>query len=543
MLGTIPGLCPVYESNWSDGMSKNILSFLQAVAQRAPSRPALVMPDGATITFGELWQRVCRVSNGLQHEGLRSGDRMVVMIPMSIDLYSVMLGIIKMGAVAVFVDPWMSMQKIARFAAFADPSGFAGVGRSHLLRLLDGSLRGLPLTISTGRRIGRFPARLTMDDLLAYEPDMTIWEPPSPDAPALITFTSGSSGVPKGANRTHRFLAAQYGALAAEYRYADTDVDMPMFPVFALRNLADGIPSVIPEMDFRRVSDVNGHKLLTQIERHGVTTCTASPPFVQRLVDALRQSQTRNPLRRILTGGAPVSDALLREWQSVVPETEITVVYGSTEAEPVASMSLQDRLSVQGKGYCTGKPIAAIKARLIPIVKGPVTFQSWRELEVPTGTVGELIVSGEHVCRDYFRNTDAVKANKLIDGDGSCWHRMGDTGYFDPDGRFWLTGRVHSTLYCGGKVLHAQLVESQVAGLVPDADRVAALEHSGQLVVVVQGRYHAELDQRIASLGLPPCKVLFTTRPLPLDPRHQSKIDYDALRKWVIKRLDKGHAR
>ncbi len=518
----------------------NILVYLQETARRVPERPALIMPDGSTVDFAGLWERVCRVSAGLQSEGLRAGDRLVVMIPMSIDLYTVLLAIIKTGAVAVFVDPWMSMRKIAQFAAFAEPAGFAGIGRSHLLRLLAPALRRLPLTVTTSRRLVSFPARLTMAELLQNAPDPAIWQPESPESPALITFTSGSSGVPKGANRTHGFLAAQYAALCREYQYAETDVDMPMFPVFALRNLAGGITSVIPDMDFRCVSEVNGERLLAQIARHGVSTCTASPPFVDRLVQTVTTTGRDPGLRRVLTGGAPVSDAMLRLWQAALPRTDITVVYGSTEAEPVASMSLPERLAVAGQGYCTGKPVEGLSAGLVRITREPLVFRTWAELEVPAGAIGELIVSGAHVCRDYFRNPAAVAGNKLIDGDGVCWHRMGDTGYFDKEGRFWLTGRVHSTMECNGRILHAQLVEAQVAALAPGAIRVAALEHAGRLVIVVQGEPVAWLEQQVRAAGVPVDEVVFTRKRLPLDPRHQSKIDYEALRQWLGKHSKKG---
>jgi len=515
----------------------NILVYLQDTARRVPERPALIMPDGSMVDYAGLWDRVCRVSAGLQREGLRAGNRLVVMIPMSIDLYIVLLAIIKTGAVAVFVDPWMTMRKIAQFAAFAEPAGFAGIGRSHLLRLLAPVLRRLPLTVTTSRRLGVFPARLTMAELLQNAPDAAVWQPESPESPALITFTSGSSGVPKGANRTHGFLAAQYAALCREYQYADTDVDMPMFPVFALRNLADGITSVIPDMDFRRVSEVNGERLLAQIARHGVSTCTASPPFVERLVQAVTATGRDPCLRRVLTGGAPVPDAMLRRWQAALPDTEITVVYGSTEAEPVASMSLPERLAVDGEGYCTGKPVEGLSAKLVRITREPLVFRTWAELEVPAGGIGELIVSGAHVCRDYFRNPEAVTGNKLIDGEGACWHRMGDTGYFDKAGRFWLTGRVHSTILCKGEPLHAQLVEAQVAALAPSANRIAALDVDRQLVIVVQGEAVPGLVEQLRDSGIPVDRLIFTRTPLPLDPRHQSKIDYDTLRQRIQKAM------
>ncbi len=257
----------------------NVVTLLRDAAQRVPDRLALVAPRGEAVTFAELWERVCRVSAGLREAGLNQGDRLVVMVPMSIELYALMLGTIKLGAVAVFVDPWISMRRIAQFAAFAEPSGFVGVGRSHLLRLLERRLRTLPVTVTTGSRLGCVPARRTLGELMRAAPDSSVWRPGSSEAPALITFTSGSSGVPKGANRTHGFLAAQYAALCREYHYEDTDRDMPMFPVFALRNLASGITSVIPDMDFRRVAEVDAGTILAQMETNDVCTCTASPPL------------------------------------------------------------------------------------------------------------------------------------------------------------------------------------------------------------------------------------------------------------------------
>ncbi|TVS09647.1 MAG: hypothetical protein EA424_26695, partial [Planctomycetaceae bacterium] len=365
------------------------------------------------------------------------------------------------------------------------------------------------------------------------EPDPRVWTPESPDAPALITFTSGSSGTPKGANRTHGFLAAQYAALCAEYTYDPADVDMPMFPVFALRNLADGIPSVIPDVDFRRIHETKGDRVLRQIARHGVRTCTASPPFVDQLA-AASQSAGRDPgLRRILTGGAPVSNGMLQRWHAAFPNTAITVVYGSTEAEPVASITLHERLACEGEGFCAGRPVDAVRARIIRIEIGPINFQNWEALAPQDGRIGELIVSGNHVCRDYFRNPDAFQENKIIDAEGVCWHRMGDTGYMDADGRFWLTGRVHTTIVRQGQLFHAQLIEAQIAPLMPGAVRVAALGRDDRLIVVVQGQPAPDAKERFRAAGIPVDEVRFTRKALPLDPRHRSKIDYVELERML----------
>lgn len=484
----------------------NVLSILTDVARRHPDRPALILGK-ESITFSSLRERIDRASAGLQREGLQPGDRAIVMIPMSIDLYVAMLALLDLGAIAVFVDPWIGWKQIASFAAYAEPRAWLGIPRSHLLRLLAGKI---PITVTTGKRFGPFPARRTLSEIEEPPGDGTV-HASQPDDPALITFTSGSSGEPKGANRTHRFLLAQHHALAAEFPMQDGDVDMPMFPVFALNNLALGVPSVVPAMDFRRVDRVDGAAILRQMKEHGVTTCTASPPFFDRV------AAVGDPgLRRMLTGGAPVSDAQLRAWRRAFPKTEILIAYGSTEAEPVAHISAEERLELKGQGFCAGKPIERIRAKLIPM----------------GDKIGELAVTGDHVCRDYYRNPKAVKENKIIDPDGTVWHRMGDTGYFDDQGRFWIVGRVHSTIRRGGELIHPQLVEQAARGEDPRIRRIAAVGVEERVVLVIETDAGEELKKDVQArlAGHTVDEIRLTKNPLPVDPRHNSKIDYGKLR-------------
>jgi len=526
----------------------NVLSVLREVAARTPDRPALIAPDGGEITFAALSERIDRAAAGLRRLGLKPAERAIVMVPMSVDLYVVLLAVLQIGAVAVFVDPWIGVRQIAAFAAFAEPRAWIGVPRSHLLRLLSGALRSIPLTVTTGFHLGPLPARRTLAELEEEPGDGSI-HPADPGSPALITFTSGSSGEPKGANRTHGFLLAQHRALAAEFPAAEGDVDMTMFPVFALNNLAVGVTTVVPAMDFRRVDRVDAARVLRQIAHHGVTTCTASPPFFDRLTARVESFPRETPrLRRLLTGGAPVSDAQLRAWRRALPQTEIVVAYGSTEAEPVAHVSAEERLAMaQTPGYCAGRPIDRIRARLIRIHDGPVELEEdgWAAWEVTAGEIGELVVSGEHVCRDYYRNPAAVRENKIAEPEGTVWHRMGDTGSFDPAGRFWIAGRVHSTIWRKGEPVHPQLVEQAAHGADPRIRRVAAMGFPdptlGECVVVVVEtdageELWKEVGTRLAAAGQPCDEIVLIADPLPVDPRHNSKIDYRRLRERLVKR-------
>ena len=511
----------------------NVASLFFDAAQRNPGGLAFARANAAPLTFQELRVRVERFAGGLAHAGFGSGDRAVFMLPMSPELYVGVLGALTVGGVAVFVDPWVSLRRIAALAAAAGAKAFVGTPKSHLLRLLAPGLRRIPLTIASGSVARPFArhrlAAMHGDHRLALV---------SPDAAALITYTTGSSGAAKGVNRTHAILAAQHDVIRREFPALPGDVDLTTFPVFALSNLAAGITTVIPPVDLRRVASANGARVLQAIHACGVTTLAASPPLFDALADHVRARGTAPAVRRIVTGGAPVRDDQLRRWRAIWPRAEIVIAYGSSEAEPVASIGADERVALAGgRGYCVGRPVHAVKCRLIPIAKGPVS-----ELRDPPGAgdvVGELLVSGPHVCRDYVGDQRAFAENKVRDADGIVWHRMGDTGYFDAQGRFWLVGRVHSTIERAGVPIHPQVIEQAAQGDDANIRRVAAVGMPDgtlgeRLVLVVESDSAAvepEIRARLGKAKLAPVDALVVTRkPLPVDPRHNSKVDYQRLR-------------
>ncbi|MEM8961335.1 MAG: AMP-binding protein [Acidobacteriota bacterium] len=516
----------------------NVVELFDRAASRVPAKPALIA--GKSITFSELQSRSRRIASGLRDTGIEPGDRVIVMVPMSTELYAVLMGVLRLGAVAVFVDPWIGARQLAAFSAYAEPKAWIGTPKSHALRLFDRRLRRLPVTVTTG---AAWTAKHSLARLAASNGEIATWSA-SVDDPALITFTSGSSGTPKGADRTHGFLAAQHRVLSRTFPLIDDDVELTTFPVFALNNLALGITTVVPTIDLRRVHRADGEALRDQIETHGVTTVTTSPSVVDRLAACSLPPR----LRRLLTGGAPVSDAQLRRWQRAFPEAEIVIAYGSTEAEPVAHITAEQRLEQTGQGTCAGRLAPEIDARLIPIHESVDT-----DLLPGERYIGELVVAGEHVCRGYFRNPEAVAKNKIVDEDGRIWHRLGDTGYFDDDGRFWLVGRVHSTVVRDGELLHAQLIEQAAKNNDPHIRRAALVGMQDSLlderaVVVIERTVDGPRDASLAvgvaarldTAGFPFDRIVVTRRELPLDPRHRSKIDYRQLRSRLMGGFGRG---
>ena len=504
----------------------NVASLLRDSVANDPERIAFYTTTDS-LTFAQLWARIGRFAGGLAARGFKRGDRALLMLPMSIDLYVALLAVFKSGGIAVFVDPWVSTRRMAHLAATSQLTAYLGTPKSHLLRLFERGLRSIPISPIFVSSLGESAPVTSVTEV-------------EPDERALITFTTGSSGLPKGVNRTHRILRAQHERLAHAFPAFPGDVDLCSFPVFALNNLALGVPTLIPPINLRRVATADPVIVADAARKRGVTTISASPPLFDRLSELVERDRTALPgIRRLLTGGAPVTDLQLRRWIAAFPEAAIDVAYGSSEAEPVTHIDGRERLATisdvrpLAPGYLAGHLADHVSAKVIAINGLP-------ENELPVGEIGELIVSGDHVCRDYdgAGAEEATLENKLRDGDGTIWHRMGDTGYFDRDRCFWIAGRVHSTIQRGDEVLHPQLVEQAARGDDARIRNVAAVGVSGRAIVVVEtdAEVTGDVGTRLTNAQLPVDAIVITREPLPVDPRHNSKIDYAKVREWLAAR-------
>lgn len=486
-------------------MSVNIAARLQDLARTQGGRFALVDDSGGRVrrvTFEELAARSAAFAAGLAARGVERGDRVLLLLPMSVELYVVLLGCSHLGAAAVFLDAWSDRRRLDASLRAARPRAFVGVPWAQAFRLVSPALRAVPLHLPVGRG---FPLERLERPAEAVAPaDL------APEEHALVTFTTGTTGAPKAAGRSHAFLWAQHRALTSHLRPERWDVDMPVLPIFVLNNLAGGVTTVLPDFDPRRPDRFDPRAVRMQMDRDGVVTASGSPAFFDRIVKA----GLRLPLRDLFVGGAPVLPPQARRLQDGT-DGQVHVVYGSTEAEPISGLSVPELLEARGEGLCVGRPVPDVSVRLEPV----------------DDTVGEVLVAGEHVLSGYLDNPEEDRRFKVHE-EGRIWHRTGDGARWDDQGRLWLQGRISGRAFAFGRPvweMPAVVAAVQAPGVTHAAllpERTAEGPRS-VLVAECPGRPPAALPGGLAD------RVRFV-REIPRDPRHRSRTEVPALRDLLL---------
>jgi len=527
--------------------SANVAELLEEAAARTPERVALSAAAGGDprsrivcerVTYAELERRVERVAAALRGHGFAAGDRVLLFVPMSIPLYVLLLAVFRAGGVALFLDPWCTPEQMAHVCRLAEPRWFAAVPKAFLFLLRHRALRAVPRRLSTDPF--PFGPRLTLPRLLREGGGDTAAAPRAAEDTAMVTFTSGTTGRPKGADRTHGFLRAQHDIISRVFGYRADDTDLSTFPVFTLNSLACGMTAVLPHMDFRRPADADPDWILRQLADERVTTMVGSPAFFDAVAGGVDDDRACRTVRTAFTGGGPVSFGTLRRMQRVFPNARVKVAYGSTEAEPIAHIDAEDVLATAadtaaGRGICVGRPIEDIACRLVPPRNGPLDEAG----DVPAGDTGEIAVAGPHVCRSYYGDEDAVRRNKIRAPDGCVWHRTGDLARRDEAGRLWLVGRLSARIRRGNETWDPGCMEA-AAGLLDGVRAVACVgwprdgaDQSLHLCWVPKAGAGEATETAIRALFADrgwPLDGVHRLAELPTDPRHNTKVDRARLR-------------
>ncbi|MCG6950609.1 MAG: AMP-binding protein [Acidobacteria bacterium] len=539
----------------------NIADFLPEMAERQPDATAIVCPwgrRGGSLTYSELNQRSARIARGLEEVGIGHGVRTILMVPPGLDLFPLAFGLFRSGAVPVLVDPGIGLKHLKTCIGNAEPEAFIGVPRAHAARVILGWSRPtIQTNITVGRRVFWGGYTLAQIEAMGSDANPRKVAVTAADDVAAVVFTSGSTGPPKGVVYRHSNFAAQVDAIRDAYGIEPGEVNLPTFPLFALFDPALGMTTVVPDMDPTRPARVDPRKIIGPIKEHGVTIMFGSPALLDTVGRwGAANGVTLDSLRCVISAGAPVPPRVIERFQGLLGEgAAIHTPYGATESLPVASASSQEILletryaTDRGAGTCVGYPVPSIEAAVIAINDEPIS--TWRDdLKMEEKTVGEIVVKGPQVTREYFKAPVHTSLAKIADGD-TVRHRMGDLGYFDESGRLWFCGRKSQRVETRDGTLFTVPCES-VFNTHPEVFRTALVgvgERNDQTPVLcvelekgVGRSEHERIRQQLLDLGAEfehtrQIHTVIFHPGFPVDIRHNAKIGRGALAEWATPRV------
>ena len=533
----------------------NIASHLPAMARLNPARLAIIAPEG-TLTFAALDAQSDAYARGLTEIGIGRGVRTVLMVPPSLDFFPLVFGLFKAGAVIVMIDPGIGRRALLSCLDEVEPEAFIGVPAAHVARILfPRPFRKVRAKVTVGRRL--FWGGHTLGDLrrLGGTTPFAI-AAPAPGETAAILFTSGSTGIPKGAVYTHEVFDAQVRMIRDTYGIKPGEIDLPTFPLFALFDPALGMTSVLPKMDFRFPARADPAELVRAITTHGCTMMFGSPALLDNLGrHGVERGITLPSLKRVLAAGAPMrNDVLERMTKLLTGDAQVFTPFGATESMPVASIGSREVLeetasgAANGRGVCVGKPVDGMTVRIIEISDAPIARWSDARL-MPPGEIGEITVRGPVVTQEYYRRPEQTALAKIRDGE-QIVHRMGDVGYFDPEGRLWMCGRKSHRVVTSERT-HFTVPVEEILNQHPQVRRTAlvGLGERGQQqpVVLVErepggvGGDDVVLNELRALAGRTPLTAQLQSFQIfpgsfPVDSRHNAKIEREKLARWATGR-------
>ena len=499
----------------------NIVNLFYESAKKYPEKTAIIYQN-KNISFKELEYQVTETANYFLSKGIKKGDRAMVFIPMSIDLYRIVLALFRIGATAVFLDEWVGKKRMEECCKVANCKVFIGILKARIFSWFSFELRKIPIKL--GLKYSKINSNYT-------------FAPTKREDTALITFTTGSTGTPKAAKRTHGFLENQFNALIEKIQPSESEIDMPVLPIVLLINLGTGSTSVIADYKISKPNSLQPEKIIVQLKKHAVNRIIASPFFVKEISKYIIKRKIILPeIKKIFTGGAPVFPSEAETYNAAFKMAAIEVVYGSTEAEPISSINVHNLITEKDKilsqGLKVGKPDKSVQVKIIKIIDQDISIKSLDELinlELEFGTIGEIIVTGDHVLSEYFNNDQALKRNKIFIQE-KCWHRTGDSGYIDDSGILFLTGRCATLIYKDTEIISPFIYENYFQ-TIDGVELGTILILNKKLTAIIElndASLKNSVKNIIYDLDISFKDLIFIKR-IPRDPRHNSKIDYSKL--------------
>jgi long-chain acyl-CoA synthetase len=425
-------------------MSFNLATILRESTNAAPDRPLIHFAD-RSFSYAQVDEVSGRVATSLRRLGLRPGQKVAVHLPNVPQFLFIYFGILKAGLVMVPLNPLLRAPEITYHLENSDSvllvtfDAFAG-------QALDGAaaLGGLPTYVVTSPGSGGPPEGTRHFDELYRAEDTREIEPTNPDDTALLLYTSGTTGRPKGAELTHfqLFMACTVGGETFGYTPDDVSlVVLPLFHVFGLSSTLNvtirfgGAAVLVPRFETGAVLDA--------MQRHRCTVFCGVPTMYGALLQAGDGGRDLSALRVGVSGAASIPGEVIRGFEKAFPGVVILEGYGLSETAALATFNQSAEVR---RVLSIGRPMWGVEIRIVD--------NEGRELPPGPEHVGEIVIRGHNVMKGYYKNPEAT-AEAIRDG----WFHTGDLAYRDPDGFLFIVDRKKDLVIRGGFNVYPREVE------------------------------------------------------------------------------------
>ncbi len=507
------------------GQSRSDADLNDAIRRRARETPDAVAVFDAkeknTTTWRELEILIVHCRGHLVDSGVGAGDRVAILAPFTARTIACIYACWAQGAIPVVADPGLGITNMRRALRESRPKFVVTIRATRIAaRILHLAHRAQRLDLTSLTQ----PSKQSLSD----------WNTAADTQIAAVLYTSGATGPAKGVVYTHGQLRSLATAIQKQFSISDNDGIAAAYIPFALYGPAWGVAVGLPKINVIAPGKLLAKDLREALDGVNGTILFAAPAPLRNVIKNGEQFPT---VRCVMSAGAPVSDVLLRDVAQSFPHADLFSPYGMTEM-----LIISDGIrgtATSGRGVPVGHPLPGTEAVIFPL--GCVASDDL--VPLADGATGEIFVTGPWLSVGYdqhwARNRDA-----RVRYAGREWHRTGDVGHID-NGLF-IEGRIAHVIEVDNTLVTPVPIEQSIEEILPGitAAAVGATRDGQQGIVVVlcDGKTTGVADvetQNAVRAAAPLVTAVLYKKALPVDRRHNSKIDRTALSVWANDQLRK----
>jgi long-chain acyl-CoA synthetase len=442
-------------------MSENLALNLTASAQRHGARTAVRL-DAAALSFGELDRLSARMAGMLRERGVEPGDRVGLMLPNVLEFAVAYYGILRAGGIVVPMNVLLKRREVAYYLEDAEAKLLLAWNQFEQEAAAGAARTGVDCRVVRPGELERM--------LAGVEPLGEVTVRDGGDT-AVILYTSGTTGQPKGAELTHSNLRRNVEVVVRMFGLGGDAVVLGALPLFHSFGQTCALNAAVAAgACVTLLARFDPAKVLGAIERDAVTVFEGVPTMYSALLSHPERDRfDTSSLQVCVSGGAAMPVEVLREFEATFG-CVILEGYGLSETSPAACFNHRDH---ERKPGSIGTPVEGVEMRVVDDGGH----------DVPPGEVGEVAIRGHNVMKGYWRRPDATAAVLSADG----WFRTGDLGRVDEDGYFFIVDRKKEMIIRGGYNVYPREIEEVL------------YEHPAVRDCAVLGIPHAELGEEVGA--------------------------------------------